>query len=245
MDTSLLIAVTLTVFLSTMIRSTFGFGDALVAMPLLTMFLGLKSATPLVALLASTIAFVILIRRWREVDMAGAWRLMLSTAFGIPLGLLLLKSGWEVPMKMLLAAVIIGFVLHQWLRPQFRQVSGKAAWIFGFIAGILGGAYNTNGPPVVVFGTLRCWDPARFRATLQGYFFPTGLLILASHGMGGLWTREIYHLYLLCLPVVLTAVLAGGYLHARIPSARFMHAVYGFLMLLGLSLFIQTLGFFD
>lgn len=244
MDTSRLIAVSLTVFVSTLIRSTFGFGDALVAMPLLAMFLGLKTATPLTALFASTIALVILVRHWREVDIAGAWRLMLSTALGIPAGLMLLKSGWEVPLKVLLAAVIMGFALHQWFRPHFRTVSVKAAWIFGFFAGILGGAYNTNGPPVVVFGTLRRWDPARFRATLQGYFFPTGLLILAGHGLGGLWTREIFHLYLTCLPVVLAAVLAGNFLHARIPTAGFMRAVYGFLMVLGLSLFMQALGWF-
>ena len=42
---------------------------------------------------------------------------------------------------------------------------------FGFFAGILGGAYNTNGPPVVIYGSLRKWSPATFRATLQGYFF--------------------------------------------------------------------------
>ncbi len=52
MDATALVLVVL--FCSTFIRATFGFGDALVAMPLLAMVVGLKTATPLVALVAST-----------------------------------------------------------------------------------------------------------------------------------------------------------------------------------------------
>ena len=37
-----------------------------------------------------------------------------------------------------------------------------------------------NGPPLVVYGVLRRWQPAQFRATLQGYF-----LIASVVGMAG------------------------------------------------------------
>ena len=36
-------------FLGSLVRSTFGFGDALVAMPLLTLLIPIRVATPLVA----------------------------------------------------------------------------------------------------------------------------------------------------------------------------------------------------
>ena len=101
------------------------------------------------------------------------------------------------------------------------------------MAGVLGGAYNTNGPPVVIYGALRRWPPERFRATLQGYFLPTGLLILTTHGLAGLWTPQILQLYGLSLPLILTAIFLGGKLNQRISPGGFERLIY--LSLLGLG----------
>ena len=39
-------------FISTLVRATFGFGDALIAMPLLALVINIKIVTPLVAIIA-------------------------------------------------------------------------------------------------------------------------------------------------------------------------------------------------
>ena len=77
---------------STTIRAVFGFGDALIAMPLLAIVLGLKTATPLVALVSFTIAVVMLFSTWRNLKVGSASRLIISTLVGIPVGILLLKG---------------------------------------------------------------------------------------------------------------------------------------------------------
>ncbi len=51
--------VLLIVFLATLIRSAFGFGEALIAVPLLALFIPLKVAAPLAVLLSITVAAVI------------------------------------------------------------------------------------------------------------------------------------------------------------------------------------------
>ena len=56
----------LILFASALTRSTFGFGDALIAMPLLTLLVGVQTATPLVAFVGPTIAFTIVWRNWRN-----------------------------------------------------------------------------------------------------------------------------------------------------------------------------------
>jgi len=53
----IMIIIVFVMFLSALIRATFGFGNALVAMPLLALVLDLKSAAPLVALFATVLAF--------------------------------------------------------------------------------------------------------------------------------------------------------------------------------------------
>jgi uncharacterized membrane protein YfcA len=79
-------------FVSTLTRSTLGFGDALIAMPLLVVTISVQIATPLVAMMGFTIAITILSRNWRDVDIKAAWRLIVSSLVGIPVGILLLKS---------------------------------------------------------------------------------------------------------------------------------------------------------
>ena len=222
---------------TTLIRSTFGFGDALIAMPLLTLLLGLRTATPLFALSASVIALTIAIRHRKEIRLAGAGRLVLGSALGIPVGLWLLEGSFEREMTLSLAAVVVGFALFQLLRP--RPVRLEAAWTaypVGLIAGVLGGAYNTNGPPVVIYGTLRRWAPGVFRATLQGYFVCTSVVILSGHALAGLWTGRVWWLFGMSLLAVLPAIGVGEWLHRRIPAERFERLVYALLIPLGLVL---------
>ena len=227
-------------FLSTFIRSALGFGDALVAMPLLAIIVGVQTATPLTAMGATTIAIIILIKAWKKVDIKAAWRLVLTTWIGIPVGIYFLQAAPELLVKSLLGIIITGFGLYNLFAANLPHlVNENWAYLTGFIAGILGGAYNTNGPPVVIYGMLRRWDPEKFRATLQGYFLPTGLAILISHGLAGMWTREVVHLYLYSIPVIIAAVLIGGKVNQLIPQGKFDKIIYGFLVIVGVLLIIR------
>jgi hypothetical protein len=233
------IAVPIIVFVATVVRSTFGFGGALVAMPLLTLVVGIQTATPLVALVVNTNSIAILLSSWRDVRIGSAWRLVVSSLLGIPVGLLFLTEAYESIVKAGLAVVIIAFSLYNLFKPQLASlVSQRAAYLFGFFAGILGGAYNANGPLVVTYGTLRNWPAESFRATLQGYFFPIGLLIVASHGLAGLWSAEVITLYALSLPGVVLALLAGRRINHSIPAARFEQFVSLLLIVIATLLLI-------
>ena len=59
-------------FLATLIRSAFGFGEALVAVPLLALIIPVEVAAPLAVLVSVTVAGVILLQDWREVHPGGA-----------------------------------------------------------------------------------------------------------------------------------------------------------------------------
>lgn len=236
--TTILVLVIL--FFSTFIRSALGFGDALIAMPLLALVIGIQTATPLVAMGASTIAFTILLKSWRKVEIKAAWRLVLATWIGIPLGIFFLKSAPEILVKSLLGILLIGFGAYNLFIPDLpKLLNEKWAFVTGLIAGILGGAYNTNGPPVVIYGILRRWDPEKFRATLQGYFLPTGLAILITHGLAGMWTTQVVRLYGYSIPIIIGAVLLGEKVNLLIPQGKFDKIIYGFLVVIGVFLIIR------
>jgi uncharacterized protein len=230
-------------FLATLVRSSFGFGEALVAVPLLALFLPVEVAAPLVAVVSMTVAATVLLQDWHRVHVGSASRLIVSTFFGIPFGLLLLTRVAEPVVKVVLGTVIILFSVYSLLtRGRYALGDDRWAWIFGFFAGILGGAYGMNGPPLVIFGALRGWSPGHFRATLQGYFLPTSLVMVIAYWFAGLWSAEVVRLYLGSVPLVIVAVIIGRYLNRRLDAARFLTWVHTGLILIGLLLLAQSLG---
>jgi uncharacterized membrane protein YfcA len=227
--------------LATVIRSAFGFGEALVAVPLLAFIIPVAVAAPLAALVSVTVAGVVLLRDWRQVQAASAGRLILATVLGIPLGLLLLTTVAEPLVKAILAVVIIIFSASRLVgHSRLELEDDRMAWLFGFGAGVLGGAYGMNGPPLVAYGALRRWSPERFRATLQAYFLPASLVGMVGYWAVGLWVPAVTRYYLMSLPVVLAATALGRVLNRCMDGHRFLLCIHLGLVAVGGMLLIQS-----
>jgi uncharacterized membrane protein YfcA len=230
------------VFLATLIRSAFGFGEALVAVPLLALWMRVEVAAPLAVLVSITVAVVIVLEDWHKVHFGGAWRLVLSTLFGIPLGLLLLTAVPAPVVKAVLAVVLIAFSAYCLARRTPLQLhDDRLAWLFGFAAGVLGGAYGMNGPPLVIYGTLRRWPAEQFRATLQGYFLPASLVGMAGYWLAGLWVPAVTRHYLLSLPVAVASIVLGRVVNRRLAGDSFLRYVHVALIVIGVTLLVQSI----
>ena len=230
-------------FLATLVRSSLGFGEALIAVPLLALLIPVDVAAPVAVMASITVAAIVVAQDWRHVHARSALWLVLPTLLGIPLGLLLLKTAAEFVVKGALAVLIILFAVYSLRGQKSRELrDDKFAWLFGFSAGVLGGAYGMNGPPLAVYGALRRWSPQHFRATLQGYFLPASLAGLCGYWFAGLWTPVVSRLYLESLPLVVAATFAGRLIHRRIPANRFMVYVHGGLIAIGVVLLAQSIA---
>ncbi len=229
--------------MATLIRSAFGFGEALVAVPLLAFCLPLQVAAPLAVLVSISIAAIVVAQDWRHIHMRSAGWLLFATALGIPLGLYMLTRSPERLVKAGLGAMILLFSAYSLAgRMRFRLHQDSRAWLLacGFCSGILGGAYGMNGPPLVLYGSLRRWPPQRFRATLQAYFLPASLLGMFGYWATGLWTPVVTRDYLVSLPVMIPAVFLGRAINHRLPHAAFSRYVYFGLAAIGISLLVQA-----
>ena len=231
------------IFIATLIRSAIGFGEALIAVPLLAMRISLKTAAPLAVMVSITIAALIILQDWQKIYFRSAARLLLPTLFGIPLGLLLLTSSHQQAVKLMLALIIICFAVYSLKKTHVLELKQDShPWLLacGFLAGILGGAYGMNGPPLAVYGTMRRWSPQHFRATLQGYFLPASILGMAGYLWSGLWSHELTHYYLLSLPVTIPAIWLGRVANHRLPIETFSKYVFGGLIIIGVILAVQA-----
>ncbi len=228
------------IFVSTMVRSTFGFGNALVAMPLLVLVIGVKEATPLIALVGLIVSLIMLFREWREFIWKDTLVLLISSLAGLPLGLLMLTAFPENIVRTILGVILIGFGLYNLLGIQLPVLENPALAVpFGFLAGILGGAYNANGPPVVIYGMMRGWKKEAFRASLQGFFFVSSLMIVAGHVISGLWSGQILKEFLFSLPGVILAIFLGEMIAKKITQENFNRVIYFFIVLMGLAMFFR------
>ncbi|HXT12831.1 MAG TPA: sulfite exporter TauE/SafE family protein [Candidatus Angelobacter sp.] len=234
------------VFFATLIRSAFGFGEALFAVPLLAMRIPVETAAPLAVMVSITIAAVVVAQDWSRVQVRSAGWLLLSTLFGIPLGLMFLTSVHQQIVKLILALIIISFAIYSLKRTDWSHLQNDSKpWLLscGFLAGVLGGAYGMNGPPLAVYGTMRGWSPQDFRATLQGYFLPASILGLAGYLWKGLWSHEIGYYYLITLPATIPAIWLGRVANRRLSVNHFRKYVYGGLIVIGAVLALQTFLF--
>jgi uncharacterized membrane protein YfcA len=101
--------VLLVVFFATLVRSTFGFGEALIAVPLLALTIPIEIAAPLAVLLSITIAAVVVVQDWRKIHLRSTGWLLAPTFAGIPLGVWLLTSAHQQIVKAALGIVIVAF----------------------------------------------------------------------------------------------------------------------------------------
>jgi len=223
------LSVLLIVFAATLIRSALGFGEALVAVPLLAFCIPLQMAAPLAVLVSITIAGIVVVQDWKKIHLYSTSWLLLPSLFGIPLGLLLLTSSHQRIVKGALSVIIMAFSAYSLTgRVPLELRRDNRGWLLvcGFCAGVLGGAYGMNGPPLVIYGSMRRWSAQHFRATLQAYFLPASILGMIGYWLAGLWVHTVTRYYLLSLPVMLPAVFVGRAINHRLNGEVFMRYVY-------------------
>ncbi len=227
-------------FLAGMTKATLGFGESLVAMPLLTLLIGVQMAAPVAALMMTTLTGFLLLQSWQKVDFHATWRVMVAAVIGIPFGVWGLRTLPPQAITLTLGVVLVLVGLFNLARPTVRWIPGpRWGYVFGFIAGLMGGAVTAGGPPIVIFGTLRRLPPAEFRATLQGCFTPLNIFILLGHALAGLWTPPVLELYAMSLPVIFFALWIGGRVHHAIPAQAFTRVVYIVLVALGVVMVLS------
>ncbi len=228
-----------TIALAIFTQSFSGFGFALVSMPLITPILGLKVSAPLVALLGLTAEIALIIYFREALSFREMGRLIGASLFGAAAGVTALRTVPESVLLPVLGAVLVGYVLYNWLRLELPDM--RAPWwayALGALSGALGGAYNTSGPPVIIYGHARRWSPEQFKGNLQGFFFINNVFVLVGHYFNGTLTPAVWRTYLMVLPALALGIWGGLFLGERVDSARFRQVVLALLLVLGLKLMV-------
>ena len=225
------------IFLAVFIQSMSGFGLALVSMALLPGIIGVQIAAPLVALVGIPLEFLLLLKYRSALNFYAVWPLIIASLFGIPLGIYGLKRVDEEIVLTILGIVITGYAIYSLFEVKLPQMK-HPTWAYGsgFFAGLLGGAYNTAGPPVIIYGNCRGWLPAEFKGNLQSFFLVGTLFVAAAHALSGNLTEVVWVDFLWAVPAIGLGFVAGTWLDRYLNPELFRKVVLVLLILMGLRL---------
>lgn len=215
------------VFIASLVQALFGFGSSLIAVPSLLLLLeDAKIVAPLVTLsgLVINARLVFSLREYFRSNYL--LPLVLGALVGIPFGVWILNYTPLDILKVGLAILIIIFSIYSYAQPDFRlRVSNWWGLIVGVIAGCLGAALSSNGPPMVIWASLQDWDKDEFRSNLPAYFGITGIVSLVVYQFAGLMTATLWQYFFYSVPASLLGTFIGEYWGAKIKPDRFRQII--------------------
>lgn len=228
------------------IRTVFGFGDALIATPMLTLIsFDLKTSTALIGAIGLLVAIPATLKYSSEIDWSVIKRLVIGSIFGVPVGITLVKY---VDVKVvgrilgLFLLIYSSYSLIQVLRNKNLKVrlhSKLWDYIFGLVSGILGSAFDSHGVAVAIYGTMKEWTANEFRGILQSHFMCVSVIVVSSQMVSGFWNMEVVKLLLMTIPFLFILIPFSNWVGTKINSAEMVKYVYGLLLLFGIMLLIK------
>ncbi len=218
------------------IQGMTGFGAALVAGPILAIFLEPKLV--IVILLVTGVSNLILVayRTRKRIDPRRLLPLAILAIIGIPLGSYLLMVVSSSIARVLIAIVSISFSILLLLGYSKRlEREFLASCGFGFVSGILTAGVGMGGPPIVIFLANQGWPKEAFRATVAFLFLITGTLSLFSHVLTGVTTSDRMLIGVSLIPAGIIGFYLGDALFEKISHKLFMNVALVLILISGLT----------
>lgn len=229
----------LIVGLASFVQSLTGFGFALVAVSLLPFFMELQLAITLV-IAVGLIGNIALWWYYRDnFEWSRIVHLLVAALVTIPIGVVGLHYVPEHLALQLLGVLVLVYVAYSWLQLSLPELSSRSwAYAFGAASGVLTGAFNIGGPPLVIYGNCNQWSPQQFKGNLPGAFCVLSAAAIAAHLWQGDFSSDLMVRVGYAAPFFATGLGLGTWLSKYIDAASFRQVVLGLLGLMGLKLLV-------
>lgn len=243
MDSQIVLAI-LIIFTAFLGEAVFGFGGGLVAIPLLSLFLGVRDAVTLVLIFQLCMGLLIF-KIYREVNWKAAVMISGGLAVGTIVGTLFLSEANVIFLQVFLALAILVFLIKMVFLKGIVIKNAKSKTLAvgtGLSGGLFQGLIGIGGPILTMYLSVAESKKARFRATLIFLLFATSVLRVVISIPQQLFTPRIIELALFTLPFFLIAIALGQILHNKINEKYYQVAIYLILLASASLLLVKALG---
>lgn len=220
-----------------LIEGIIGFGGTLLALPLVSNVVGMKTAVDVLVIVVLFASAWVSIRDRNYIDLKVLKWILIFMLPGLPVGMWLFAVLPEKPLKIALGIFMI-FVGIKGLYTAFKfsKASSRpskkdsllAKWLMPlslFLGGIIHGAFTCGGPFVVIYAKKHITHKTSFRATLCALWTLLNGIMLTMSFLRHDLSQEIILLSIWTLPFMVFAIWLANLLHHKLRAEIFTHIV--------------------
>jgi uncharacterized protein len=233
----------LSILLAAFTQGITGFGFALIAVPLLSLFIPqLKNITPIIVIYSLITNIIIVYRSRHYIDLKKVIPLIFFGIVATPLGLFILIYANVRILKLAIGLIIIitAFAMLKNFKIKIKN-QNIAYGIVGVLSGLLNGSAGLSGPPVVLFLANQNTDKDVFRANLTSYGIATNIFAIILYILKGIIKTSTLHFTILYLPALIIGVSIGIIVSSRIKEGTFRKGTIYLIGLLGLYTVLSSI----
>ena len=234
------VAAALVIALANFVLGLVGFGNGLVAMALLPFLMSPVTAIAVLTIYTIALSAAIFVPLRRHLLPRPVLDMLVGTVLGVPVGVWVLRVFAISTLNRLIGGTLVLIVLLDWAGLHPKRLAGRG-WSAGagVLAGVMGAAVGTPGPPVILYSATQGWSPRTIKANLQAFFVVNQVVVLAGYWWAGVLDGHVWRLAAsFALPAAGGTAL-GMLLFNRVDPVRFRRIVFALLLVAGLVLLVR------
>lgn len=217
-----------------------GFGTALVAGPILILFMPLSKIVPLLVLLDFVAAFGNLLPSRRDVSKPELLRLLPCMAVGCTLGVIFLLNLHSELLLLLMGLFISAYAIYSlWVKARPAQLSAAWALPMGTVGGMFGALFGSGGFLYAIYLNSRLPKDAA-RATQSALISCSTVVRLSLFVVAGVYAELPLLMLVACLlPAMALGLWLGRRLVMKLSREAFVRLVTWLVLASGIALIVR------
>jgi len=233
----------LLIFASNVVAGITGFGNQIVALPLLALLVGLDAGKCTLVVLG-TVMYGILTARWHvHINRRQLGIIVALAGVGLVIGMYLFErlDHHERALQIALGAFVLVVGIQGLVRPTLMKlVPTPVARLLVLAGGAVHGAFTTGGPLLVIYAQRAMPHKSEFRSTLGVMWLILNLGLMIGWTITGNWAGQTLVLCLAGLPFLIAGLTIGEYLHHKLDGPTFQAFVNAVLIVNGILLIVTA-----
>ncbi|MDH7481045.1 MAG: sulfite exporter TauE/SafE family protein [Armatimonadota bacterium] len=226
-----------------------GFGCTVLALPFITLLLGLQTAVPMLVINAWVLTVYITWESRQKIVWSEYARIFILAALGLPIGMWMSSRLPEDILKFILAGFMILVGIHGLWKQTAKQrnnptVNPTTRFLSSLllpIGGLIHGAFGSGGPLAVIYATQTLTDKTAFRGTLCAVWVTLNTIIVSRWIVTKSLNAHILKVAAFALPFTVIGMIMGNHWHYRMDEILFRKLVYTVLVLAGITLALSVI----
>ena len=230
------------IFAAAVLRAFTGFGFALAALPVLSLFLAPGTAASIVVLLTLGVSLQTFRSYAKDVEVKPMALVVVLSAIGTILGtqILLFIDPEMFTITIGITVMVACFLLTRF-KPQHTEIGGVKAWLAGLTSGLMNGAVAIPGPPIIVYAMAVFSEAKDSRAFLMMFFLFSAIFAAITYSLNGILTVKELLLFATAYPAMMIGDRVGFWLFDNYGTAAYRNIAIGALFVVGAGITLDTI----